>query len=64
MFLSNDSQYAPVGVVDLADEQPSGLTSVYSLSGQLVRRSVLRSQALTGLPAGIYIVGGKKILVK
>jgi beta-xylosidase len=64
MFLSNDSQYAPVGVVDLADEQPSGITSVYSLSGQLVRRSVLRSQALTGLPAGIYIVGGKKILIK
>ncbi len=64
MFLSNDSQYAPVGVVDLVDEQPSGVTTVYSLSGQLVRRSVQRSQALTGLPAGIYIVGGKKILVK
>ena len=65
MFLSNDSQYAPVGVADLTAEGPSNATtSVYSLSGQLVRRNVERRQALLGLPSGIYIVGNKKVLVK
>ena len=62
MFLSNDSQYAPTGVVDLVGEEPSGITSVYSLSGQLVRRNVQRRHALEGLPAGVYLVGGRKIL--
>lgn len=62
MFLSNDSQYAPTGVADFTGDEPQGKTNVYSLSGQLVRRNVERRQALEGLPAGVYLVGGRKIL--
>ena len=35
---------------------------VYSMSGMLLRRSVKPSEALNQLPAGMYIVGGKKIM--
>lgn len=37
---------------------------VYSLSGNLVRRGVIESDALEGLPSGIYLLNGKKYLVK
>lgn len=37
---------------------------VYNLQGIRVRANVLRSEATEGLNSGIYIVGGKKILVK
>lgn len=37
---------------------------VYSLSGVLVRHNVREDKALEGLPAGIYLLNGKKYLVK
>lgn len=37
--------------------------NVYSLTGQLVKTHVLASNATTSLPQGIYIVGGKKVIV-
>lgn len=37
---------------------------VYSLFGNLVRRGVIESDALEGLPSGIYLLNGKKYLVK
>lgn len=37
---------------------------VYTISGVKVRQSVKAASATNGLPAGIYIVGGKKVLVK
>lgn len=37
---------------------------VYTLSGVAVRRQVKVSEATKQLPAGLYIVGGKKVLVK
>ena len=37
----------------------SPLTGVYSLSGQLLRRG---STSLEGLPSGVYIVNGKKVV--
>lgn len=37
---------------------------VYSLQGLLLRKGVEREIATDGLPSGIYIVGGKKLLVK
>ncbi len=35
---------------------------VYSMAGTLLRRGVPASEALSTLPAGMYIVGGKKIV--
>mgnify|MGYP002166656487 CR=1 FL=1 len=37
---------------------------VYTLSGVLVRKNVNAAKATQGLPAGLYIVGGQKVLVK
>ena len=37
---------------------------VYSLQGVQLRKNVARDAALEGLPAGIYIVGGKKVVKK
>lgn len=37
---------------------------VYNTQGQLLRQNVEPSQATQGLPAGIYIVGGKKVIVR
>jgi hypothetical protein len=34
---------------------------IYSVSGQLVRKKAV---GLDGLPRGVYIVGGQKIVVK
>lgn len=38
--------------------------NVYNTQGQLLRQNVSPSQATIGLPAGIYIVGGKKVIVR
>lgn len=35
---------------------------VYTVDGKLVRRAADATRALEGLPAGIYIVGGKKVV--
>jgi len=38
--------------------------NVVTIQGQLVRRNAPEASALNGLPAGLYLVKGKKILVK
>ena len=40
------------------------VVSVYNVNGQLVRKNVKTANALKGLPAGIYVVGGQKFIVK
>lgn len=47
-----------------ADTGANSLVDVYSLQGTLVRRGVARSQATRDLAPGLYIVGGKKVLVR
>ncbi|MCR4614298.1 MAG: DUF4859 domain-containing protein [Bacteroidaceae bacterium] len=37
---------------------------VFTISGQKVKGGVQRLEATEGLPAGIYIVGGKKVMVR
>ena len=63
IFLTNDSQYAPTGIAE-ATTAAGQKVSVYTLAGQLLRSGVDRSRATIGLPAGIYVVGGKKVLVR
>ena len=45
---------------DLVLDQDRDSNGIYSLNGQLIRQG----QSLTGLPSGIYIVNGKKVLKK
>ena len=53
------------GVKDInIDNQASGPVDVYNMNGQLLRRNVDPSEATQGLPQGIYIVGGKKVIVR
>lgn len=40
------------------------ITTVYNLQGMAVRRNVPATEATAGLPAGIYIVAGRKVMVK
>lgn len=40
------------------------VTTVYNMQGIAIRSNVKASEALQGLPAGLYIVGNKKILKK
>ena len=38
--------------------------NVYNTQGQLLRQNIPASEATQGLPAGIYIVGNKKVIVR
>ncbi|MBQ3325206.1 MAG: leucine-rich repeat protein [Muribaculaceae bacterium] len=46
------------------DSVANGPVDVYNMNGQLLRHNVERSEATQGLPQGIYIVGGKKVIVR
>ena len=45
-------------------EVEKGAVDVYSLNGVLLRNQVDKTSATNGLPRGMYVVGGVKILVK
>jgi hypothetical protein len=65
MYLTNNSDYSPMtDVKGITANQPSKQVNVYSLSGQLVRQQADQQKAVQGLPAGIYIVDGRKVFVK
>ena len=54
------------GIIEMQDGQPvddGTLVNVYTVGGNLVRTSVSADNCLEGLPSGIYIVKGKKIIV-
>lgn len=40
------------------------VVDVYTVNGQLVRKGVKANQAAKNLPAGVYVIGGVKVLVK
>lgn len=48
------------GIEDIIQDLPE-FVNVYNLNGILVKRNVSSSEALKGLPKGIYLVGDKKI---
>lgn len=55
----------PVGIEQkVAPSSRSQRIDVYNLDGTLLRKNVSTSSATQGLPKGIYIAGGKKVLVK
>ena len=66
MYLTNNADYSPQVPADIAgvvENQPQRV-NVYSLSGQLIRHQVYKEEATKGLSSGIYIVNGKKIIIK
>lgn len=48
----------------VADEAEATTVNVYDLNGRLIKVGVGKSVATEGLQKGIYIVGGKKVIVK
>lgn len=42
---------------------PDGLTEVYSITGQLIKKNVVRHDAERNLPNGIYIIDHQKVIV-
>lgn len=40
------------------------VVNVYGINGALLRQNVKAAQATKGLPSGLYIIGGQKVLVK
>ena len=62
-FLTNDPKYDAIRDVSLRPSADAPV-NVYTLHGQLLRQHVTPRQATQGLPAGIYVVGGRKVIVK
>ena len=68
---SKGIQYEIEGVVDQVNGDATAIdgieaeqqhnTNIYNLNGQLVRQGATSTE---GLPSGLYIVGGKKVIVK
>jgi len=69
LYISEILLYAddPTGINEVAWKQERlqrQTVSVYTMSGRMVRHAVKRSEALQGLPAGLYLMDGEKVLVK
>ncbi|MBR6142035.1 MAG: family 43 glycosylhydrolase [Bacteroidaceae bacterium] len=63
MFLTNNDDYTreDPDAIEMAGATPE-MVDVYSVGGICLRRNVNAREALQGLPGGIYIVGGKKVV--
>lgn len=52
------------GIMPVKPSAADSRVDVFTVSGVLVRRQVVRSAALNGLAKGVYIIGGKKYAVE
>ena len=59
----NINATATTGIKNVNSDLQQGPVDVYNIQGQLLRRQVDPAHATEGLPSGIYIVGGKKIII-
>lgn len=62
--LKSGSIHGGVSLPDADSYNPSKIVDVYSISGQLIRKGVLHSNAIDGLENGIYLVDNRKVLVR
>ncbi len=62
----NLSKSSGAGIGDLLSDADNvmGVVDVYNLHGQCVRQGVERSYAFDGLDKGIYVINGKKVVIK
>ena len=58
-----DPGTVPTGIKTFTAQANGGKVDVYSIYGVLVRSKVNPETALEGLPNGVYVVGGKKVVV-
>ena len=58
-----DPGVVPTGIKTFTAQPHDGKVDVYSIYGVLVRSKVNADTALNGLPNGVYVVGGKKVVV-
>lgn len=49
---------------EISESDPNAPVDVYHISGRIVRRAVPAAEATLSLDSGLYIIAGKKILVK
>ena len=52
------------GIHAIVNDDVQSVVDVYNLQGVCVRKGVQRGEATQGLPQGIYIINGEKVLVK
>ncbi|MBR1933398.1 MAG: cellulase family glycosylhydrolase [Prevotella sp.] len=66
IYLTNNGDYSPgAAAISLPTADLSRQSvSVHTLGGQLVRRAATTQQAMQGLRPGLYIVNGRKYVVK
>ena len=62
--LSKDVASLLTGINAAKVEVLPSVVDVYSINGQVIRKGVKAAQAAKNLPAGVYVIGGKKVLVK
>lgn len=61
IFVSNDRN--AISGVDLMENEDS-LVDVYNMQGMRLRHHVTKAEAREGLDPGLYIIGGKKVVVR
>lgn len=62
--LATDGLLASEVAIDNISVNPTATVDVYTISGVRLRSNVKGGVATRNLPAGLYIIGGKKVLVK
>lgn len=63
-YLTNSDNYEdPSGTEKEPIVQNDVPVDVYTMTGIKIRSQILRSEAIEGLPAGIYIVGREKVMI-
>ncbi len=61
LFIGKDGT---VGLQEVSNTRSNAIVDVYTISGMLIRKGIRESEALQGLQRGLYIVGGKKVVVE
>jgi len=61
IYLTNEN---PVGIDEVEVTPHAGKVNVYTVAGQLLQEGVSRSEAVKSLPAGIYVIGDKKVIIR
>ncbi len=64
IMMTNMIEVSSLGIDDIESDNADNLVNVYNFQGALVKSNVRLGEAFDGLNPGLYIVGGKKYLVK